>query len=153
MEFLDDYDFEIHYHLGKASVVADALSRKFVSMMARLAIRKWKMMGDANEFDLQLGESSKNATLFTVIAQPTLVTRAVEAQLGDPEVDLIEEKISKGKEERGLNVHADSSVCYLDQLFMPESMRNEVLKDFHHSRLAVHPGGTKMYHDLSHQFW
>ncbi|GJY06809.1 putative reverse transcriptase domain-containing protein [Tanacetum coccineum] len=28
LEFLSDYDYEIHYHLGKANVVADALSRK-----------------------------------------------------------------------------------------------------------------------------
>jgi len=28
MKFLKDYDFELLYHLGKANVVADALSRK-----------------------------------------------------------------------------------------------------------------------------
>jgi len=28
MEFLKDYDFELLYHLRKANVVADALSRK-----------------------------------------------------------------------------------------------------------------------------
>ena len=28
MEYLEDYDFTLHYHLGKANVVADALSRK-----------------------------------------------------------------------------------------------------------------------------
>ena len=35
MEFLKDFDFDLHYHPGKANVVADALSRKalHVSMM------------------------------------------------------------------------------------------------------------------------
>jgi len=30
MEYLKDYDFELFYHLGKANVIADALSRKRV---------------------------------------------------------------------------------------------------------------------------
>ena len=28
MEYLEDYDFTSHYHLGKANIVADALSQK-----------------------------------------------------------------------------------------------------------------------------
>jgi hypothetical protein len=28
LELIKDYELEVHYHLGKANVVADALSRK-----------------------------------------------------------------------------------------------------------------------------
>ena len=28
MEYLEDYEFTLHYHLGKANVVANALNRK-----------------------------------------------------------------------------------------------------------------------------
>jgi len=34
LEFLKDYDFQLSYHPGKANVVADALSRKFLHMSA-----------------------------------------------------------------------------------------------------------------------
>ena len=27
-------------------------------------------------------------------------------------------------------------------------LREEILREFHCSRFSVHPGGTKMYHDL-----
>ena len=38
MEFIEDYDFELHYHPGKANAVADALSRKSISDVASIAI-------------------------------------------------------------------------------------------------------------------
>ena len=34
MEYLEDYEFTLHYHLGKAIVVADALSQKSQGMLA-----------------------------------------------------------------------------------------------------------------------
>ena len=29
----------------------------------------------------------------------------------------------------------------------------EILKEFHCSRFVVHPGGTKIYHDLHHEYY
>ena len=31
--------------------------------------------------------------------------------------------------------------------------REEIFKEFHCSQFAVHPGGTKMYHDLRRQYY
>ena len=44
MEFLEDYDFTLHYHPGKANVVADALSRKSRGALASIASREWRML-------------------------------------------------------------------------------------------------------------
>ena len=41
MEYLEDYDFTLHYHLGKAKVVADELSRKSRGVLASVASREW----------------------------------------------------------------------------------------------------------------
>ena len=41
MEFLEDYDFTLHYHPGKAIVVADALSQKSRGALASIASREW----------------------------------------------------------------------------------------------------------------
>ena len=35
----------------------------------------------------------------------------------------------------------------------PTDLREEILKEFHCSRFDVHPGGTKMYHDLRRQYY
>ena len=40
MEFLEDYDFTLHYHSGKAYVVADALNRKSRGALASIAARE-----------------------------------------------------------------------------------------------------------------
>ncbi|KAL7257588.1 hypothetical protein ACSBR1_003824 [Camellia fascicularis] len=127
MEFLEDFDFELHYHPGKTNVVADALSRKIVSSLASVAIREWTMLGEVGKFELYLGVSEVGATLFALSAQPTLICKVVKAQRGDREVELIRDRISNGKEEKGLNIHSDQSVHYLDRLFVAESCKEEVL--------------------------
>ena len=40
MEYLEDYDFTLHYHPGKENVVADALSRKSWGVLASIASRE-----------------------------------------------------------------------------------------------------------------
>ena len=37
MEYLEDYDFALHYHPGKENVVVDALSRKSRGVLASKA--------------------------------------------------------------------------------------------------------------------
>lgn len=38
LELLKDYDFSINYHLGKANIIADAFSRKFQGILARVLV-------------------------------------------------------------------------------------------------------------------
>ena len=41
IEYLEDYDFTLYYHPGKANVVVDALSRKSRGALASIASREW----------------------------------------------------------------------------------------------------------------
>ena len=44
MEFLEDYDFTLHYHHSKENVVADAISWKSWGALASIASREWRML-------------------------------------------------------------------------------------------------------------
>ena len=44
MEYLEDYDFTLHYHPGKANVVADALTRMLRGVLVSAASQEWQMI-------------------------------------------------------------------------------------------------------------
>lgn len=62
MEHIEDYDFELQYHLGKANVVADALSRK-PARLASLVIHEWKMIEDLGFYAMHFEEVREGVPL------------------------------------------------------------------------------------------
>ena len=44
MEYLENYDFALHYHPSKENVVADALNRKSRGVLVSIASREWQMI-------------------------------------------------------------------------------------------------------------
>ena len=56
MEFLKDYDFTLHYHPGKANLVAGALSRKSRVVLASIASWEWQMLETVGQFGLQYNQ-------------------------------------------------------------------------------------------------
>ena len=56
MEYLQDYDFSLHYHPDKANVVADALSRKSWGVLASLVSQEWQMLDTVGQFGLQYSD-------------------------------------------------------------------------------------------------
>ena len=154
MEFLEDYDFTLHYHPGKANVVVDALSQKSRGALASIASREWRMLEAVGEFGLQYSEQAQG-TLGILVATPSLLSRVIESQGQDAEIVSIRDRVQSGTGDEGCIVHADGSLQYRGRVVVPQltDLREEILREFHCSRFAVHLGDTKMYQDLRRQYY
>ena len=154
MEFLEDYNFTLHYHPDKANVVADALSRKSRGALASIASREWRMLETVGQFGPQYSEKTQG-TLGSLVATPSLLSRVIESQWQDVEIVSIRDREQSSTGDKGLTVHVDGSLRYRGRVVVPQStdLRKEILREFHCSRFAVHPGATKMYQDLRRQYY
>ena len=79
MEFLEDYDFTLHYHSGKENVVDDALSRKSRGALASITSREWRMLETMGQFGLQYNEQAQG-TLGSLVATASLLSKVIESQ-------------------------------------------------------------------------
>ena len=118
MEFLEDYDFTLHYHPDKANVVADALSRKSQGALASIASREWQMLETVRQFGLQYSEQTQG-TLGSLVATPSLLSRVIESQWQDAEIVSIRDRVQSGIGDKGWTVHVDGSLRYRGRVVVP----------------------------------
>ncbi|GJT18116.1 putative reverse transcriptase domain-containing protein [Tanacetum coccineum] len=124
-----NYDCEIHYHPGKANVVADALSQK--ERIKPLRVR---------------------ALIMTL--HPKLPSQILEAQ-----TEAIKEENIKAENLRGMDkafeVRPDGTRCIKNRSWLPlfGNLRDLIMHEFHKSKYSIHPGSDKMYQDLKKLYW
>ena len=89
------------------------------------------------------------------MATPSLLSRVIESQWKNAEIVSIRDRVQSGMGDEGWTVHADGGLRYRGRVVVPQltDLREEILREFHCSRFAVHPGGTKMYQDLCRQYY
>ena len=79
MEYLEDYDFTLHYHLGKANVVNDVLNWKSQKVLASVASREGLMLETVGQFRLHYSDQAQGA-LGSLVAMPSLLSRVIKSQ-------------------------------------------------------------------------
>ena len=132
MKFLEDYDFIMLYHSGKANVVADALSRKSRGALASIASREWQMLETVGQFGLQYSLQAQG-TLGSLVATPSLLSKVIESQGQDTEIVSIRDRVQSGTGGEGWTVHTDGSIRYRGRVVVLHltDLREEILKEFH----------------------
>nr|GEW99254.1 putative reverse transcriptase domain-containing protein [Tanacetum cinerariifolium] len=141
LELLSDYDCDIHYHPGKANVVADALSRK--EREPPLRVRALVMT-----IGLDLPRQILNAQ--TEARKPENIKKE------DVGVMLVEnsrdpEKVRTEK----LEPCVDGTLCLNGRSWLPcyGDLRTVIMHESHKSKYSIHPGSDKMYQDMKKLYW
>ncbi|WVZ70527.1 hypothetical protein U9M48_019187 [Paspalum notatum var. saurae] len=151
LELIKNYDMEIHYHPGKANVVADALSRKSYANMALGFMMPHEL---CEEFErLSLG-FLHHTTAAAFKVEPTLEQEIRKHQKTDEKLREICELLKLGKaphfweDEQG-------TLWYKNRICVPnvDSIKKLILSEAHDTAYSIHLGSTKMYYDLKERFW
>src|SRR4051812_26347426 len=152
LEYLADYTFTMHYHPGKANVVADALSRRSYTTLSSLLVRSQRITPDLRGLLHARSWESRKDRLFSMVALPSLLAKVKASQFGDDEAESFCAKLMEGHVLTGWSLDQEGYLLRNGRIYVPAACRGEVLREHHCSRFAVHPGSTKMYNDLRRQY-
>ena len=144
MEYLEDYDFTLHYHLGKANVVVDALRRKSRGVLANVDSREWQMLEAVGQFGLYYSEKT-HGILGILVATLSRLSRVIESQGEDTEISSIRDQVQLGTGDEGWAIHTNGSLWYRGSVVVPQlvELRDEILRESHCSRYC----STSRWHE------
>ena len=153
LELIKDYDLEIHYHPGKANVVADALSRKASCSCVSATVLQENLCQEMEKMNLAI---VSEGTIANITLIPTLRDQIIAAQKSDVGMGKIRQRLSEN-DPRVRCFHQDNEgvLWFKNRLVVPKDLelREQILDEAHLSRYSIHPGINKMYQDLKQRFW
>jgi hypothetical protein len=146
IELIKDYDLEIQYHLGKANVVADALSHKGQVNNITTHLMAQKLCWEMEQLNLGM-LNNMEATVMEV--ESTLEEEIRKGQETDEKIKEIKTQISLGKAPDFIE-DDQGTLWFKKRICVPEieHLRQLILREAHDSAYSIHPGSTKLYQDL-----
>ena len=156
LELMKDYDLAIHYHPGKANVVADALSRKSGGSVAVLLTQRDELLKDIERLQLEIlvKETREGVVQVSQVSIDFDLHKEIkEAQLKDDQVIRIVEGVQRG-EAQDYSIVKDL-LRKGGRIYIPSDfkLKERIMTEAHCTPYTAHPGATKMYQDLRSNFW
>jgi hypothetical protein len=149
LEFIKDYELEIHYHPRKANIVANVLSRNH--HCNNLMVQSLTSCCDPVEPSLQV---IPHGTLTNIALIPTIKEDAIAAQRTTIGMGHIRRRLELGKV-MCFQEDADGVLWFKDRLVVLKDfgLHRKIMDEAHCSRYSIHSGTHKMYQDLKKTFW
>ena len=140
--------------MGKANVVADALSRKLESSYAYLQMVCLPLLTQLRSLGVQLQVADIGTLLASFYVHPLLVDHIKEGQKHVLEMIKLRTEIEGGRKPE-FHIRGDGVIVKGIQMCLPEigELKMEIMEEAHSSTYTMHPGSTKMYHTLREPYW
>jgi hypothetical protein len=151
LDLAKDYDLEIHYHPGKANVMADALSRKAFCHCLTMGLPDIALCQEMERINLGIVQQG---ALMHLKLESVIQQRIIDAQ-----------RVNKCMKHIHKKMEADKATCFRkddqgvlwfkDRIVVPKDakLHQQILDEAHLSRYSIHPGSTKMYQYLKQRHW
>jgi hypothetical protein len=114
LELIKDYDLEVHYHPGKANVVADALSRKSYANGLQLTFIPAELRAEIEHLNLGFVNN-----VVELAIEPTLEQEIRTGQLEDEKLKEIAEQVVVGKAP-GFRLDENGTLWFGKRICVPE---------------------------------
>ena len=137
-------------------MVADDLSRKSSGSLAHISVEKRPLIQELHELvdqGLMMKISKSGGLLARFKVKSVLRDMIKAAQSRDPVVVELKESVQSGKftdftlDDEGV-LWISGRICVPDV----DNLREEILEEAHFTAYSVHPGVTKMYHNIREHY-
>ena len=135
---IKDYDCSINYHLGKAHVVADALSRKSSGFSTTLLTTQKEIINDLERMGIEIFMGDSQVFMASLTIQPTLIEKIKRSQVEDAQIVKIIGEVQEGKRLE-FNMSNDGVLRFGNRLCVPNdfALKKEIMEEAHQCTLVA----------------